>query len=87
MSTLIPDLKRQIDEFQKAMFPKIPSEVLKPLMAGVDELVLSGIERDALREGAKAPEFELPDPAGQHIRLSELLGRGPAVLAFYRGVW
>jgi hypothetical protein len=87
MSTLIPDLRQQIDEFQKAMFPQIPKAVLEPLMAGVDGLVLAGIDRDAIREGAKAPDFELPDPAGEAIRLSGLRARGPVVLSFYRGVW
>jgi hypothetical protein len=87
MGTLIPYLRRQIDDFQKAMFPQVPKEVLEPLMAGIDELVLSGIDRDALREGAKAPDFELPDPAGEPVRLAGLLSRGPVVLSFYRGVW
>jgi len=34
-----------------------------------------------------APEFELPDSAGEHRRLSELSAAGPLVLLFYRGHW
>jgi hypothetical protein len=87
MSQLIPDLKKNIEDFQTKVFPNIPKEVIEPLMAGVDELVLSGIDRQALRRGAKAPDFELPNPAGESVRLSRLLESGPVVVSFYRGVW
>jgi hypothetical protein len=87
MGTLIPDLRQQIDEFQKATFPQLPKAILEPLMAGIDDLVLAGIDRGAIREGAKAPDFELPDAAGEAVRLSDLRARGPVVLSFYRGVW
>jgi len=87
MTTLLPDLKQRIEDFQNAMFPKIPAEILKPLMSGIDDLVLANIDRAALREGAKAPDFDLPDPSGERVRLSRLLGRGPAVVTFYRGGW
>jgi peroxiredoxin Q/BCP len=33
--------------------------------------------------GQPAPDFELPDHAGETVRLSELLARGPVVVAFY----
>jgi peroxiredoxin len=37
--------------------------------------------------GDRAPEFELPDPFGRSVRLTERLRSGPVVLAFYRGDW
>jgi AhpC/TSA family protein len=87
MSGLVPDLRKMIDDFQSTFFPKLPKEVIEPLMAGVDELALSGIDRAALRVGAPAPDFELPDADGTPVRLSSLLALGPVVLTFYRGVW
>jgi hypothetical protein len=87
MSALIPDLRKMIDDFQAAVFPQIPKQVLEPLMAGVDELALSGIEKNALRVGDRAPDFELPNVDRAPVRLTGLLERGPAVLSFYRGVW
>jgi peroxiredoxin Q/BCP len=33
--------------------------------------------------GQPAPDFELPNHAGETVRLSELLARGPVVVAFY----
>jgi len=35
--------------------------------------------------GEKAPEFNLPEAYGGSLRLSELIGKGPAVLVFYNG--
>jgi peroxiredoxin len=34
-----------------------------------------------------APEFALPDPAGDIVRLSKLRARGPVVVAFFRGAF
>ena len=36
-----------------------------------------------LAEGARAPDFELPDENGRPVRLSDLLADGPLVLFFY----
>ena len=87
MSGLVPDLRKLIDDFQTEMFPKLPKPVLEPLMRGIDDLVLAGIDRAALRVGDRAPDFELPDANGTPVRLSRLLPSGPVVLSFYRGVW
>lgn len=37
--------------------------------------------------GAKAPDFKLPNAAGEEQRLSKLLENGPVILSFYRGGW
>lgn len=36
-----------------------------------------------LDKGDRAPDFELPDQTGQHVKLGELLNGGPVVLYFY----
>lgn len=38
----------------------------------------------ALSEGKPAPQFSLPDTAGKMFSLKDALGRGPAVLAFFK---
>lgn len=50
---------------------------------------MSGPEftEQALREGALAPRFTLPNAAGHPVSLAALLARGPVVLTFYRGAW
>ena len=40
-----------------------------------------------LSTGERAPDFELPDPHGKPVRLSERLAGGPVVLSFFRGDW
>lgn len=46
-----------------------------------------GALKTAKRKGQTAPEFELPASSGELIRLSTLLSKGPAIIAFYRGQW
>lgn len=51
------------------------------------ELIESGAARRALQAGDVAPTFTLKDPEGHPVSSVELLGRGPLVISFYRGVW
>jgi peroxiredoxin len=37
--------------------------------------------------GKQLPDFELPDQDGQTAQLSELVGKFPFILTFYRGYW
>jgi peroxiredoxin len=41
----------------------------------------------APKVGERMPDFTMPDQDGRLIGLSEILARGPAVLAFHRGHW
>jgi peroxiredoxin len=40
-----------------------------------------------LRIGQCFPDFELPDQDRQQVKLSDLVGRFPLILSFYRGYW
>jgi peroxiredoxin len=40
-----------------------------------------------LKIGQKFPDIELSDQENQPAKLSELVGKFPFVLAFYRGYW
>lgn len=53
----------------------------------VDELRRSRVAQNAPRPGQRAPDFALPDARGQVVTLGEVLTRGSAVVAFYRGGW
>ncbi len=90
MSQNIPaetTLKDSIDTFMQGVAKHAPPEVLTGLGAEIKKLVESGIARQALQVGAKAPDFTLPDAHGKPVTLSALLARGPAVVTFYRGGW
>jgi peroxiredoxin len=81
--TLKKELQQQLATFKQ----RASSELAETLQAGVDELAESGIAERAVKEGERAPDFELPNVQGKSVSLSALLERGPVVLAFYRGGW
>jgi peroxiredoxin len=37
--------------------------------------------------GQRFPDIELPDHEAQSVKLSELVGKFPFILTFYRGYW
>jgi len=47
----------------------------------------AGVEERALKAGQRAPDFELPDMAGNQVSLAQLRADGPSALIFYRGLW
>jgi peroxiredoxin len=47
----------------------------------------SGVCDQALRTGAQASEFVLPDSDGRLVSSRDLLDQGPMVLSFFRGDW
>ena len=65
----------------------VPPQVIEVMHRATDALIASGDAGRALKAGAPAPDFTLPDAAGNTVALAELLARGPVVLSFYRGVW
>ncbi len=81
------ELKQQIKAFQEEMLPKIPKEVVDVLLRTTEDQVKSGVANKALKVGDKAPNFTLPNVKGESVSLSDLLAKGPAVVAFYRGTW
>ena len=50
-------------------------------------LIKAGAGDGALKVGDRVPDFMLPNAEGRLVQSSELLGGGPVVLSFYRGVW
>jgi peroxiredoxin len=50
-------------------------------------LKASGAGENAPEPGEPMPEFMLPDQNGRLVSLSDLVGRGPVVVAFHRGHW
>jgi peroxiredoxin len=90
MATNIPmntPLQQQIDEFIAEGASWLPTNLLRDLLRPIGQLVTSGAAENALKEGALAPDFTLPDARGNGVRLSHLLKRGPVVITFYRGAW
>jgi peroxiredoxin len=80
-------LKDSIATFMQGVAKAAPPEILAGIGAEIEKLTASGIARQALQVGAKAPDFTLPDAHGKPVTLSALLAKGPVVVTFYRGGW
>ena len=64
-----------------------PPEVRAVMHRATEDLRASGIMDRVAKVGASAPDFTLPNQAGQPVSLAALRARGPVVLCFYRGRW
>src|SRR5579859_3488461 len=80
-------LQQQIDECIAEGASWLPTDLLQDLLRPIGQLVTSGAAENALKEGARAPDFTLPDARGNVVSLSQLLMQGPVVISFYRGQW
>jgi peroxiredoxin len=80
-------LRQRLDECRAKAGKRYRAEELEALGRSYDELEASGVRDSALREGERAPDFELPNGWGEPVRLSSLLARGPVVVTFFRGRW
>jgi len=80
-------LQQELDALLHDFLEQVPPEVATALREATAEISRSGIAQQCLGEGMPAPDFELPDQAGEPVRLSALLARGPVVLSFFRGGW
>ena len=57
------------------------------VLRDAEELLDSNIAMRALQAGETMPDFALHASSGKMVRLSDVLGRGPAVVSFFRGIW
>src|SRR5262245_36355244 len=90
MATNIPintPLQQQIDEFIAEGASWLPTDLLRDLLSPIGQLINSAAAEHALKDGAQAPDFTLPDPRGSAMSLSHLLEQGSVVMTFYRGAW
>ena len=80
-------LQQQTEQLTADFRSKASPEIIEILRRTGEELRATGIADTALREGAKAPDFTLPNAVGRPYHLAEGLTRGPVVVTFYRGRW
>jgi peroxiredoxin len=81
-------LQDRLDAFKRDFETnKAPASVVAIMHKATADLIASGQANRALKAGAAAPAFELPDAHGNLMRSADLLARGPLVITFYRGVW
>jgi len=66
---------------------RIPAEVRAIMHQSTEDLRASGIMGRVAKVGTLAPDFTLPNVAGQAVSLAGLRALGPVVISFYRGCW
>jgi hypothetical protein len=80
-------LEAKLEAIREQSRTRMPPEMRAVLLKSIDDLRASGIMSAVARVGSRAPDFTLPNAAGQPVSLGELRARGPVVLSFYRGRW
>ncbi|MGH7366076.1 MAG: redoxin domain-containing protein [Candidatus Rokuibacteriota bacterium] len=80
-------LEEKLAAIRETARTRQPPEVQTIMHQTTGDLRASGIMDRVARVGAPAPDFTLPNVAGQPVSLTALRARGPVVLSFYRGRW
>ena len=80
-------LEQRLDRIHEGFKAQAPQEVQAVMHRAVAEVRASGIMTRLPATGTALPSFELLDTGGATVRSADLLGRGPLVLTFYRGLW
>ena len=80
-------LEQQIAAFNAQLATQAPPQVVDQISQYINTLIASGVEKNALKVGEKAPSFTLPDALGRQVSLAGFLQQGPVVVTFYRGEW
>ena len=80
-------LSTELNAFRAEFMEKVPAAIRDAMTKADLALAAGGITERALKAGATAPDFILPDVHGNKVKLSTLLAKGPVVLSFYRGGW
>jgi peroxiredoxin len=92
MSTLVSSspltsFKQNLAATAQHLASALPAAAAQTIDAGIARTEATGRAGRALGTGDQAPNFTLPDAAGQPQTLAHLLENGPVVLTFYRGNW
>lgn len=85
--TLLPSLQQELAATAQHLASTLPPAASQTIDTGIAEVQAAGLAKHGLQAGQLAPDFTLPDAAGQPVRLAGLLQAGPVVLVFYRGNW
>ena len=81
-------LTEEINNYKEAFKDKVPADVREIMNKATVDLEKESISKNALKVGALAKQFALPNAIGNLIKLDELLEQNDyIVLNFYRGVW
>lgn len=78
-------LDQQLADFKAEFLRTAPAGRHALYEAKIEEVRAGFALEAAVGVEARAPDFRLPDVRGNPVSLTDLLGRGPVVLTFFRG--
>lgn len=70
----------------KTFTDKMPQDVVELYQKNIKDLKASGLDKQSLKVGDKAPEIKVT-LNGKKVSLSSFYSKGPLVIKFYRGGW
>ncbi len=80
-------LTDELDKQRERFLGSAPQEVIGLMGTATQQLRNSGIEKNALQVGDKAPAITLKDTDNLTVDLYQSLLDGPVILKFFRGDW
>lgn len=80
-------LRERIEAWSSEHAADFPPEIRQLFADKTEEILKSDILNTCVGDGQTVPDFELPDSAGEPVRLGETIDDGPVILSFYRGTW
>lgn len=80
-------LTDELDKQREQFLAVAPQEVIELMGTATEQLRDSGIEKNSLQVGEKAPAITLIDTDNNSLDLYDTLKTGPVILKFFRGHW
>lgn len=80
-------LAADLHAFKENFIARAAPERVALIEKHIEQARRGAIVAGALRAGATAPDFALPNQDGTTVRLADLRADGPVIVVFYRGGW
>lgn len=81
------NLSQKLQSYREESLSKKTEEDKTTMLETAENLKRLEIEKNALKEGDKIPEFQLKNATGDTIKIYDVLSKGPIIINFYRGAW
>lgn len=81
------NLSQKLQSYREESLSKKTEEDKTTMLETAENLKRLEIEKNALKEGDKIPEFQLKNATGDTIKIYDVLSQGPIIINFYRGAW
>jgi peroxiredoxin len=80
-------LEEKLAAVRRAIASRLSPDGRRTVAATIERNRMLQLAEQSVRIGDTLPDFALPDADGRIVSSSELLDRGPLVVAFFRGEW